>query len=101
MSERVHVVIMNEKAEVLGEITCQDFVLVGWNNAKGGEKTEIAVHQSDRGNLEHLEVAARLIARAMRSSASPLFKMVGQVIETALDKTIEAVSADAKAAEPR
>lgn len=93
----MHVVILDEKQNPIGMMECKDFVLVGWHDHEGqiAGKTNVQVHQSSPGNLEHMELAARLIARTLKNGGSPLFSVLGHVIETALDRTIEQIKADA------
>lgn len=90
----VRIEIRNENNELLGHVAAEDFVLVAWSKDQEN-KMQAGVHQSDRGNTEHLEMGVRMLSRAMKNSGSPLFTMIGQVAETAMDRVIEQIQKDA------
>lgn len=91
--------IREDDGEVLCLLDPEDFVLVAWRKDEDG-KVKAGVHQSDRGNTEHMELSVRLLARAMKNSGSPLFTMIGQVAETAMDQVIEQIKRDAAESMP-
>lgn len=84
-----HIVFLDEENNPLAVEQGDDYVLVIWSHGEKDENTNVRVLQSEKGNMRHVELAARLLARAMKASSSPLYAMIGHVVETALDKTIE------------
>lgn len=89
-----YIVVLDENEKPISGETCDDYVTVMWSSGEGGTNVNVRVLQSDKGNLGHVELACRLLARAMKAGNSPLYAMIGHVVETALDKTIENIQKD-------
>jgi hypothetical protein len=87
---KYNVVILDEHNEVLSHSECDDFVQVVWYNSDTSEKKEVVqVHQSQPGNLGHIELTLRVLARMMQKTESKLFGLVGSIVERAIDKAFE------------
>ena len=86
-----YIVVLDEDRNPVSIEEADDYVLVAWMHGEQSSSTNVRVLQSDKSNLGHIELAARLLARAMKASNSPLYALIGHVMETALDKTIENV----------
>ena len=78
-----YIVVLDEEQKPEEMFEGEDFLFLVWNDGK------IEVHQSDPGNEQRLETAARVLAGAMKKSNSVLTAFVGAITEKAIEQGLE------------
>lgn len=85
-----------DRATTVGPV--EDFVLLIWRDALKEDSPEgevakvVEIHQSQPRNYQHLELATRTLANAMKKSGSPVYEFIGKLLVDVLDKGVDALA---------